>query len=110
MCLYFQLYRTLNVRVVVVHVITWTAGDMITYPNDNDPNELLDNLVGYEPQVTPVHDSTMLITYVCVCMCVYVCVCVNIIMCVHMCVCTCVHIIMCEHVCTYVCAYILSGW
>ena len=99
MCLYFQLYRTLNVRVVVVHVITWTAGDMITYPSDNDPNELLNNLEDYEPQVTPVHDSTMLITYVCVCMyvCMYVCVymCENNLLCVYVYIC----------VCTYVCVH-----
>lgn len=57
-----QLYRTLSVRVVVVHVITWSSGDRIMYPPDGDSSVLLNNLRDFEPQITPVHDSTMLIT------------------------------------------------
>lgn len=58
----FQLYRTLSVRVVAVHVTTWTTGDRIVFPADNDPNILLDRFRDYEPQITAEHDSTMLIT------------------------------------------------
>lgn len=57
-----QLYQTLMVRVVVVHVTTWTNGNRINYPSNNDANPLLDNLRDYAPQVTAEHDSLMLMT------------------------------------------------
>ena len=51
------------VRVVVVHVTTWTTRNMIPYPPDNDPNTLLDNLRDYGPaDILELYDSTMLIT------------------------------------------------
>ena len=66
-CLHMQLYRPLNVRIVVVHVTTWTTGDRIQYPSDFDSSALLDSLAAYEPDppITVQHDSTMLITCVC---------------------------------------------
>ena len=55
-----QLYRVLNVRVVLVDVTTWTNGDQITVVSN--PNTLLDNFELYKPQITAPHDSAMLIT------------------------------------------------
>ena len=50
---------------VVVSTMTWTNGDRIAFPSDNDAEDILDNLRDFEPQITSEHDSTMLITYVC---------------------------------------------
>ena len=61
-----QVYRVLNVRVVLVDAITWTNGDRITVVSDS--SVLLRNFQAYRPQITATHDSTMLITYVCVCL------------------------------------------
>ena len=60
---YVQIYRTLRIRLVVVHVITWTSGDRINVVSD--PNALLDNIRGYRGTVSQPHDSLMLLTYVC---------------------------------------------
>jgi hypothetical protein len=54
------LYRPLRIRVVVVHVITWTSGDRINVvPN---PNSLLNNIREYKRTVTQPHDALMLLT------------------------------------------------
>lgn len=55
-----QLYRVLNIRVVLVDVTTWTNGDQITVVSN--PDTLLDNFERYKPQITSEHDSAMLIT------------------------------------------------
>ena len=57
-----QLFIPLGVRVVVVDITTWSSGDQIQYPPDNEPSVLLRNFQDFEPQITAVHDSTMLIT------------------------------------------------
>ena len=59
---HMQIYRTLRIRLVVVHVITWTSGDRINVVSD--PNTLLGNTRVYKRTVTQPHDSLMLITYV----------------------------------------------
>ena len=58
---YLQLYRPLRVRVVVVHVITWTSGDRISVVSN--PQSLLDNIRVFKRSVSQPHDSMMLITY-----------------------------------------------
>lgn len=57
-----QTYRVLGVRLVVVHVITWTSGDRIDVVSD--PNSLLDSLRRYKSSVSQPHDSLVLLTYV----------------------------------------------
>ena len=57
-----QLYRPLNIRVVLVDVITWNMGDQISVVQD--PQKLLDNFELYVPSIPSNYDSTMLITYV----------------------------------------------
>ena len=57
-----QLYRPLRVRVVVVHVITWTSGDRISIVAD--PQTLLDRIRSFKRSVSQPHDAMMLITYV----------------------------------------------
>ena len=64
-CACSQLYRVLNIRVVLVEAITWTSGDQITVVSH--PRTLLDNFEDYHPQIQSIHDSAMLLTYVCVC-------------------------------------------
>ena len=85
-----QLYRVLNVRVVLVNAITWTNGDRISVVTDS--SALLDNFQAYSPQITVPHDSAMLLTSVCeLCVCVCVCVCACACACVcSVCVCVCV--------------------
>ena len=55
-----QVFQTLNVRVVLVDVTTWTNGDRITV--SSDPELLLDSFEVYRSQITAAHDSAMLIT------------------------------------------------
>ena len=55
-----QIFQTLNVRVVLVDVTTWTNGDRITV--SSDPELLLDSFEVYRSQITAAHDSAMLIT------------------------------------------------
>ena len=66
---YMQLYKSLRVRLVVAHVITWTSGDRINVVSD--PNSLLNSMRGYKRSVTQPHDSLMFLTYVqiadCIC-------------------------------------------
>ena len=57
-----QIYKTLRVRLVVVHVITWSSGDRINVVSD--PETLLYNIRDYKTTVTQSHDSLMLLTYV----------------------------------------------
>ena len=57
---FLQLFRVLNVRVVLVDVETWNQGDQITVVSD--PNVLLGRLLDYDPPTSVVHDSTMLLT------------------------------------------------
>ena len=57
-----QLYRPLNIRVVLVDVITWNTGNQISVVQD--PETLLDNFELYVPNISSSYDSTMLITYV----------------------------------------------
>ena len=59
---HMQIYKVLDIRLVVVHVITWTSGDRINVVSD--PNTLLNNIRDYKRTVTQPHDSLMLITYV----------------------------------------------
>lgn len=57
--LFLQLYRNeYNIRIVLVYVETWSAGDRITI--STDPMTLLDRFEGYT--ITAHHDSAMLIT------------------------------------------------
>ena len=58
----FQLFRVLDIRVVLVEVITWTVADQI--PITTNPGNLLRNLEGYVEQVDIHHDALMLLTYV----------------------------------------------
>jgi len=55
-----QLFRVLDIRIAVVHVITWTQGNQINVVSDS--NTLLDNFRDYVPQVTTPHDALMLLT------------------------------------------------
>ena len=55
-----QLYQDLNIRVVLVNVVTWTNGDQISV--DADSITLLENFREYKSQITVEHDSAMLIT------------------------------------------------
>ena len=57
---YIQLYRPLNIRVVLGSVITWSNGDRI--PAATDPRLLLDNFEYYLSTISNVYDSIMLIT------------------------------------------------
>ena len=57
-----QLFRGLNIRVVLKESITWTNGDQITVTGD--AGTLLTNFRGYQPRITTDHDSAMLLTWV----------------------------------------------
>ena len=52
---------------MVVDVTTWSNGNQIAYPGNNDASILLDNLSEFAPQITIEHDSVMLITCVPIC-------------------------------------------
>ena len=55
-----QLYQDLNIRVVLVNVITWTNGDQISV--DTNSVTLLENFRDYKSQIAVENDSAMLIT------------------------------------------------
>ena len=57
-----QLYRVLNIRIVLVDVTTWSNGDQITVVSD--PETLLEKFQTYVIQNTAPRDSAMLLTYV----------------------------------------------
>ena len=58
--MYVQVYRVLNIRVVLVDVITWTNGDQINVVSN--ANTLLDNFQDYIRTITTNRDSAMLMT------------------------------------------------
>lgn len=55
-----QYYRTLNVRVILVSVITWSKGDKIN-PTTNT-RTLLDHIETFRPQVAMSHDALLYMT------------------------------------------------
>ncbi len=55
-----KVYKEIDIRIVLVDVITWTTGDKILV--DTDPNTLLENFREYRLEVHTLHDSIMLIT------------------------------------------------
>ncbi|CAI8048180.1 Disintegrin and metalloproteinase domain-containing protein 8, partial [Geodia barretti] len=56
------LFRVLNVRIALVDVITWNAGNQISVVSN--PETLLNNFRTYKPQITTQHDAAMLLTNV----------------------------------------------
>ena len=58
---HLQLFRVLNVRIALVDVITWNAGNQISVVSN--PLTLLNNFRTYKPQITTQHDAAMLLTW-----------------------------------------------
>ena len=55
-----QLFRSLNIRIILVDAITWTNEDQISTTSDS--GVYLNRFVDYKPQITSQHDAAVLIT------------------------------------------------